>query len=596
MHMDMLDDYYFNCHYKYGIDNITSQQYGDCTTCYYQNLSRLFNMESRAFNKTSVPMPEQDNQEDNIYYYSTIMTNLTYEAPYNNSMYIQIEECTDGEKNWYDGAVVAIDVDNNQVWDDNDMAFYWFTVGSDIWYTVYKGTVCIYHDKTSAWDPDMNIWFGIDFTNTSYSWYDESSSLFPPVHRYSPHRVYYINIPLYYLEKGSVGSGNYLNVNETFGLHIMTTDNDYSASPVWENWNETDESYYVGNGNDADSTWTNYMNCTDYLECIAFEEGFWNGVTSTHMQYWAHGRILNNSGTLQETTYLINATKTANISTITNMAIDNLVNYTIKICNNGDFTVTDVIVNDTFPSGVVYISSSLPSVNVTNPYDNCYIFNLTSSLLSGNCLSFNITVNFTAGCGFNGSVLINYANASTDENATASANHSMQYGTNTAPRITAYNPVYERHGTSLLLVGINATVEDDDADTMNVYFLTTKTTTWTNGWNSMGTNTSVNNGTYQCNQTFNNSAKYNTKWRWGNTEYYWNVNLTDGKIWVNESYTFTTDHVRYDLNTDSWVDGTDLLLDYAYRTGVEPYDGIYDVDGDDWIDGTDLLLIYANRT
>jgi len=596
----MWNEYYDNCYDPYYDGDITSQQFGDCSTCFYQNLSSLYGLESREFDKSVITMPGQDNQKDNIYYYTTVMTNISGDAPFNNSLYLQIEECTDGEEESYDGAVIAIDVDNNLVWDDNDMAFYWYTVGDTIWYSVYNGTTSKYCDVTSSFDPDMNIWFGIDFTNNSYDWISEATSLLPSLHRYSPHRVFHINIPLYYLEKGSVGSGNYLNVNETFGLHIMTTDSDYDYSPVWENWNESSGTSYTTSGNNADATWTNYMNCTSWEECVDFEEGFWNGVTSTQMQYWGHGRIENTSGYLIELTHSINATKEANISVITNLAVDTLVNYTITICNDGDEGVSNITVNDTLPENVVFVSAALLGANITNPYNNCYVFNVTNEtqfLAPFSCESFNITVNFTAGCYPNGTLVNNEIVVTTNEYANTSANVTVQYGSNKAPVITAHFPVFDREGTALLLEGINVSVVDDNGDAMNISFHTNKTTTWINVWSeNMGTNTSVNNGTYSCNQTFNNTQCYNTKWRWGETYYYWEVNITDGKAWTNESFHFITGGYRQDVNTNNIVDGGDLINDYAHRTGgAYSYYGIYDVNNNAVIDGGDLINIYANR-
>ena len=610
-YMDMLEDYYYGCWYEYNEENITAQQFGDCTTCYYQNLSNLFGMESRQFDKNVITAPNEEDQKDNIYYYTTVTSNLTGDAPFNNSLYIQIEECTDGSEDSYDGAVVCIDIDNNQVWDANDMAFYWYTVGPDTWYVIYKGTTAIYYDKTTSFVPGMEVIFGAEFTNTSYDWYNTLFSLYPPVHRFSPHRLYHINIPLYYLEKGYVGSQDYLNVNETFGLNIMTTENDYEYSPVWENWNETDESYYTVDNNDAETTWATYMNCTNWAECVDFEEGIWNGVTSTQMQYWAHGRIQNNSGYLEEALYEINATKITNISVITNLAVDTLVNYTITICNTGDNTVTNVTVNDTLPANIEYVYSSLPTANVTNPSDNIYIFNLTTTLHSGDCLSFNITVNFTAGCYTNGTEVINNITASTDRTNT-SANNTMQYGSNHAPIIVSHYPIFDRDGTSILLRGINVTVTDDDTDNMNITFYTNMTngiggTGWVFTWNAMGTNTSVNNGTYTTNQTFNNSQHFNTRWRWGNTFYYWTINITDGQTWTNASYSYRTNattlsqDARYDIDTDNTIYMFDLNTDYANRyvhgggIGTNYY-GIYDVDNDGNVYMFDLNAIWAHRT
>jgi len=592
----MWTDYNNNCYDVYEEGNMTAQQFADCTSCFYKNLSTLYSMESRQFDKAVVTSPGEEDQKDNIYYYTNVMTNLTFEAPYNNSLYIQIEECTDGTEDSYDGAVVCIDVDNDQEWDDNDMAFYWYTVGDEVWYSVYNGTTSKYYNKTSDFIPDMQIWFNAEYTNATYNWYDELSSWFPPIHRYSPHRVYNVMIPLYYLEKGSVGSGNYLNANDTFGLHIMTTDNDYEYSPVWENWNETDESYYTVNDNDADSAWTTYMNCTDWNECVDFEEGRWNGVTATQMQYWGHGKIGNELGNLTENRYEINATKEVNVSTITNLLVDNLINYTITICNTGDNIVTNVTINDTLPTNVEYVYSSLLPANVTNPSGNIYIFNVTTSLSNSDCISFNITVNFSVGCYENGTNVINNIIASTTQRANTSANNTVQYGTNKAPVITAHFPIFNRDGTTILLEGMNATVEDDNADSMDIYFFTNKTASWTGSANSIGINSTVNNGTYICNQSFNNSERFNTRWRWGITFYYWSVNVTDGKTWTNESFVYITKYSRYDITTTGDVTATDVIVTWGNRQGEETYLGLYDVDASTDITATDVTLIWSNRT
>ena len=95
-----------------------------------------------------------------------------------------------------------------------------------------------------------------------------------------------------------------------------------------------------------------------------------------------------------------------------------------------------------------------------------------------------------------------------------------------------------------------------------------------------------------------NLTDWETDFIWGNTTYQWAVNISG----TNHTYTYTTTQLanganaRYDVSNDDWVDGTDLLNDYAHRTGEVAYKGIYDVNTDDWIDGTDLLQIYANKS
>jgi len=53
----------------------------------------------------------------------------------------------------------------------------------------------------------------------------------------------------------------------------------------------------------------------------------------------------------------------------------------------------------------------------------------------------------------------------------------------------------------------------------------------TGSWGDIGTNSSVYNGTYQ--QASSDMDSYNAT-------YWWSVNLTDGTLWVNETYSFNT--------------------------------------------------------
>jgi hypothetical protein len=70
-------------------------------------------------------------------------------------------------------------------------------------------------------------------------------------------------------------------------------------------------------------------------------------------------------------------------------------------------------------------------------------------------------------------------------------------------------------------------VNDTNADAMNVTFRTTAS----GAWATIGSNNSVYNGTYR--QTPSNMNSYGTT-------YYWSVNVTDGTVWTNATYSFTT--------------------------------------------------------
>jgi len=97
---------------------------------------------------------------------------------------------------------------------------------------------------------------------------------------------------------------------------------------------------------------------------------------------------------------------------------------------------------------------------------------------------------------------------------------------NVAPTQTNPSPTNGAKGASLN-PQLAITISDANSDTMNVIFRTNATGAWAN----IGTNNTVNNGTYR--QTTADMDSYNTK-------YWWSVNLTDGKLWTNNTYSFTT--------------------------------------------------------
>jgi hypothetical protein len=70
-------------------------------------------------------------------------------------------------------------------------------------------------------------------------------------------------------------------------------------------------------------------------------------------------------------------------------------------------------------------------------------------------------------------------------------------------------------------------VNDTNADAMNVTFRTNASGSWA----TIGSNNSVYNGTYR--QAPSNMNNYGTT-------YYWSVNVTDGTVWTNTTYSFTT--------------------------------------------------------
>lgn len=108
-----------------------------------------------------------------------------------------------------------------------------------------------------------------------------------------------------------------------------------------------------------------------------------------------------------------------------------------------------------------------------------------------------------------------------------------------------------------------------------------------------------NTNRFEINNLYN--GNFSTQFIWGNTTYYWWVNVTDGVDWVNNSYWYNTiasaggANARYDVNRDNAVDVFDLNKDWSKRAGQASYDNLYDVNNDGTVDVFDLNTIWSNR-
>jgi len=611
---DQRQEWNITCDWPFHNGTITPQEYADCTSCFLRNISEFYTFESinnRRMTNCSLP-GEWDNQNDSIYYYASIGTNLSSQGAstidYENVMMLEIIDTTDGVNNWHDGAVVCIDIDNDQQWDDNDLCFVWWDDDGTTFYRIWNGTEIKYYGYSPEENCSARFW--ANYSSCPYDWVastisGESNALLPSLHRYSNHRVYSMWVPCNYFVKED---GTYLNTTDTFGLSIMTIDSGINGVPlqeeivVWQDYNETSGGNYLSNNTNGSDYWNEMLNVTSYtdIENFYIYGTDWNGVNASHMQYWAHGRLGNETGYLKQDYYILNISKFSNVSELRNASKVQYANFTIRLYNNGslEYNLTNITVNETFPDGVEIIYTN--ATDYWNPGGNSYEFNVTW-LNSSNVTEIIIAVNITENALPNGSIWNNYAFATAEQPGTSTYDTCLiYYGANNAPVINWTYPA-NNSNPSLILDNISCYVYDGDGDNMDVYFFSnksgwgTQTDTWTTLYNGIGTNSTVTDGYYRSNQTFNKTDEYNTRWRWGGTIYKWSVNVTDGKVWTNETFYYTTSSSRYDVTTSNDVVSADAYKVWTFRAGEGNYYGIYDVNGGGDVTATDAYLVWANR-
>jgi len=142
----------------------------------------------------------------------------------------------------------------------------------------------------------------------------------------------------------------------------------------------------------------------------------------------------------------------------------------------------------------------------------------------------------------------NWINAS--YNTTNDPSNFVAFGNqqiiNFAPEQSSPNPSNSATGQSLTPT-LSITVNDANADQMDVYFYTNST----GSWGEINSNLSVYNGTFY--QTNDSMDSYNTK-------YWWSVNASDGTTWKNVTYSFTTTAI-YFMEINSTSDDGYILTD-----------------------------------
>ena len=104
----------------------------------------------------------------------------------------------------------------------------------------------------------------------------------------------------------------------------------------------------------------------------------------------------------------------------------------------------------------------------------------------------------------------------------------------------------------------------------------------------------VGNGRYEFVPTESSTVWWND-WLWGDTLYFWVVQVTDGRFWINRTYWYRTGGIRYDVTNDCLVNFIDAGKTWVNRGSGKCYDGLYDVNEDCQVNFIDAGLTWVNR-
>ncbi|MBE3140461.1 MAG: PKD domain-containing protein [Thermoplasmata archaeon] len=153
------------------------------------------------------------------------------------------------------------------------------------------------------------------------------------------------------------------------------------------------------------------------------------------------------------------------------------------------------------------------------------------------------------------------------------------------PQLNQEYPGNNSNGNGRPPSDLHSTISDPTGDSMTVYL---RWMNHTGKWVTLQIYFVVGNGTCNFIPSDNN-------WIWGNTTYFWSVNVTDGTSWTNKTYHYTTKGSRYDVNNNNMVNFQDAGLVWTQRTSLVPYDGLYDVNGNGLVNFQDAGLTWTHR-
>ena len=322
----------------------------DNVTDFWISLTNNMTMESRPYypdtNGVAEALASEEVQNDTVYYYSAIISNANAFFEYwfgknpfvgnpDDILWLWVHDCPQkyGDIAGLNFLFISVDIDNDGSYDSHDRSFLCSNFVSGSW----TGSVV---------DAAPDYWYNVSYTTRGIQ----------NLHRYNEHLYYNVMIPLDQFSHDSIDSGNYLSTNDTFGLNILTSNQNWDKNVCfWQNYNESNCSTHV------------YENATTakefYMNMSSIDHGLPLTIDDENVERWGEGHITWNPDEQLRGAFTVTVVKWANVTSILsglNTTTRHIVNYSINVSNTNTGTLTGIQINETW-----FNCSCTPFFNMT---------------------------------------------------------------------------------------------------------------------------------------------------------------------------------------------------------------------------------------
>jgi len=435
----------------------------DNVTDFWISLTNNMSMESRPYYPDPDTINEatarQELQNDTVYYYTAIISNANEFFEYwfvggnpfignpDDILWLWVHDCPQKFEDAL-GAnflFISVDTDNDGEYNGWDRSFLCSDVGSGTW----TGLI-----------PDAEPEY---FYNESYDIRGIQN-----LHRYNRHLYYNVMIPLTEFPHHSNESQDYLSTNDTFGLNIVTSNENWDDNVCfWQNYNESNCSTHV---NEDPVTAKMF-----YMNAAVIDHGTPLTIEDENVGRWGEGRIPWNPDEQLRGAFTVTVVKSANVTSISSgLTTDtpHIVNYSINVSNTNTGTLTNIQINETWFNcscltfNMTWLNKTwnrtntgvtwrVTRENTTWNNDSCYMIINITDLEEDQYFNFTFQVDLRTCDNDTRAVVTNTATVTCDQTeVTDSDTHSIRWATTQSLRIQATTSVFDVVATANAVITI----------------------------------------------------------------------------------------------------------------------------------------------